>query len=85
MKIYNYQSGFRGNHSTNLCLPFLTDKDLKSLLNSVGGVGSVGEWVREWRGSKKWRGWRGSKKRREWRGLKFWRGWSESVLLKRYY
>ena len=23
---YNYQSGFRGNHSTNLCLYFLTDK-----------------------------------------------------------
>ena len=29
MKIYNYQSGFRGNHSTNLCLSFLTDKVLK--------------------------------------------------------
>ena len=29
MKIYNYQSGFRGNHSTNLCLSFLTDKILK--------------------------------------------------------
>ena len=27
--LYNYQSGFRGNHSTNLCLPFLTDKVLK--------------------------------------------------------
>ena len=27
--LYNYQSGFRGNHSTNLCLPFLTDKILK--------------------------------------------------------
>ena len=26
---YNYQSGFRGNHSTNLCLSFLTDKILK--------------------------------------------------------
>ena len=24
--LYNYQSGFRGNHSTNLCLSFLTDK-----------------------------------------------------------
>ena len=24
--LYNYQSGFRGNHSTNLCLYFLTDK-----------------------------------------------------------
>ena len=32
MKIYhitNYQSGFRGNHSTNRCLFFLTDKILK--------------------------------------------------------
>ena len=30
MKIlYNYQSGFRGNHSTNLCLSFLTDQILK--------------------------------------------------------
>ena len=27
--LYNYQSGFRGNHSTNLCLSFLTDKFLK--------------------------------------------------------
>ena len=27
--LHNYQSGFRGNHSTNLCLPFLTDKILK--------------------------------------------------------
>ena len=27
--LYNYQSSFRGNHSTNLCLPFLTDKILK--------------------------------------------------------
>ena len=27
--LYNYQSGFRGNHSTNLCLSFLTDKILK--------------------------------------------------------
>ena len=26
---YNYQSGFRTNHSTNLCLSFLTDKILK--------------------------------------------------------
>ena len=26
---YNYQSGFRVNHSTNLCLSFLTDKILK--------------------------------------------------------
>ena len=27
--LYNYQSGFRGNHSTNLCLSFLTDNVLK--------------------------------------------------------
>ena len=27
--LYNYQSGFRGNHSTNLCLSFLTDKVLR--------------------------------------------------------
>ena len=27
--LYNYQSGFRGNHSTNLCLSLLTDKILK--------------------------------------------------------
>ena len=24
--LYNYQSGFRTNHPTNLCLSFLTDK-----------------------------------------------------------
>ena len=45
---------------------------IRSLLNSMGGVGSVGAWIRRWRGwreyikfwrgSKKWRGWRGSKK-----------------------
>ena len=29
VKRYNHQSGFRGNHSTNLCLSFLTDKILK--------------------------------------------------------
>ena len=29
MKIYNYQSHFRGNHSKNLCLSFLTNKVLK--------------------------------------------------------
>ena len=29
MKIYNYQCGFRGNDSTNLCLSFLTDKVLE--------------------------------------------------------
>ena len=28
--IYNYQSGFRKNHSTNFCLSFLNDKILKS-------------------------------------------------------
>ena len=28
--LYNYQSGLRTNHSTNLCLSFLTDKLLKS-------------------------------------------------------
>ena len=27
--LYNYHSDFRGNHSTNLCLSFLTDKVLK--------------------------------------------------------
>ena len=27
--VYNYQSGFRTNHSTNLYLSFLTDKILK--------------------------------------------------------
>ena len=36
---YNYQSGFRTNHSNNLCLSFLTDKILKGfdkgLLNGV--------------------------------------------------
>ena len=29
VKRYNHQSGFRGNHSTNLCLSFLTYKVLK--------------------------------------------------------
>ena len=29
--LYTYQSGFRGNHSTNLCLSFLTDKILKAI------------------------------------------------------
>ena len=37
--LYNYQSGFRTNHSTNLCLSFLTDKILKDfdegLLNGM--------------------------------------------------
>ena len=28
-KLYNCQSGFRANHSTNRCLSFLTDKILK--------------------------------------------------------
>ena len=27
--LYNYQSGFRTNHSSSLCLSFLTDKILK--------------------------------------------------------
>ena len=27
--LYNYQPGFRDNHSTNLCLSFLTDKVFK--------------------------------------------------------
>ena len=31
MKKSNYQSGFRGNHSSNLCLSFLTDKVFKGL------------------------------------------------------
>ena len=30
-KLCNYQLGFRGNHSTNLCLSFLTDNILKGL------------------------------------------------------
>ena len=37
--LYNCQSGFRNNHSTNLCLSFLTDKVLKGfdegLLNGM--------------------------------------------------
>ena len=33
--LYNYQSGFRGNHSTNLCLSFLTDKVLKGFDESL--------------------------------------------------
>ena len=28
--LYNYQPGFRTNHSTNLCLSFLADKILKN-------------------------------------------------------
>ena len=51
-----------------------------SLLNSVGGVGSVGTWIHGWRG---WRGpikfWYGSKKWRGWRGSEFWRGWRGSI------
>ena len=27
--LYNYQSGFRANHSVNLCFSFSTDKILK--------------------------------------------------------
>ena len=34
VKVYNYQSGFRGNHSTNLCLSFLTDTVLKGFDDS---------------------------------------------------
>ena len=41
--LYNYQSGFRTNHSTNLCLSFLTDKILKGfdegLLNGMILIG----------------------------------------------
>ena len=33
--LYNYQSGFRSNHSTNLCLSFLTDKVLKGFYNGL--------------------------------------------------
>ena len=37
--LYSYQSGFRTNHSTNLCLSFLTDNILKGfdqgLLNAL--------------------------------------------------
>ena len=29
--LYNYQSDFRENHSTNLCLSYLTDKILKGI------------------------------------------------------
>ena len=36
---------------------------MESLLNSIGGVGSVGAWFRGWRESVKF--WRGSEK---WRG-----------------
>ena len=32
---YNYQSGFRTNHSNNLCLSFLTDKILKGFDESL--------------------------------------------------
>ena len=31
MKKSKYQSGFRGNHSSNLCLSFLTEKVFKGL------------------------------------------------------
>ena len=34
-KICNYQSGFRTNHSTNLCLSFLADKILKHFDKSL--------------------------------------------------
>ena len=33
--LYNYQSGFRGNHSRNLCLSFFTDKVLKGFDESL--------------------------------------------------
>ena len=33
--LYNYQLGFRDNHSTNLCLSFLTDKILKRFEESL--------------------------------------------------
>ena len=33
--LYNYQSGFRANHSTYLCLSFLTDKILKRFDESL--------------------------------------------------
>ena len=33
--LYNYQLGFRDNHSTNLCLAFLTDKILKRFEESL--------------------------------------------------
>ena len=33
--LYNYQSGFRSNHSTNSCLSFLTDKILKDFDESL--------------------------------------------------
>ena len=33
--LYKYQSGFIASHSTNLCLPFLTDKVLKGFDESL--------------------------------------------------
>ena len=33
--LYNYQSGFRANHSTNLCLSFLTNKIFKAFDESL--------------------------------------------------
>ena len=33
--LYNYQSGFQGNHSRNLCLSFFTDKVLKGFDESL--------------------------------------------------
>ena len=33
--LYNYQSGFRTNHSTNLCLSFLTDQVIKRFDQSL--------------------------------------------------
>ena len=33
--LYNYQSGFRTNHSTNLCLSFLKDQILKGFYEDL--------------------------------------------------
>ena len=33
--LYSYQSGFRGNNSTNLCLSFLAEKVLKGFDNGL--------------------------------------------------
>ena len=34
-RLFNYQSGFRGNHSTNLCLLFSTDTVLKGFYEGL--------------------------------------------------
>ena len=36
--LYNYQSGFQGNHSTSLCLSFLTDNVLKGFDEGIEGI-----------------------------------------------